>query len=77
MARAVSVAGVTVIVAVAVIVPADALIVDVPGAVAVARPFEPLVSLIVAIAVLEERHVTEAVKSCTVLSEYVPVAANC
>ena len=53
--------------------PATAWIVVPPGATPVARP--PLV--IVATAVLEEVHVTTAVRFCILLSLYVPVAVNC
>lgn len=46
-------------------------------AVAVASPFEPGVSLTVAIAGDDEVHVANDVKSCIALFTRVPVAANC
>ena len=49
----------------------------VPGATAVASPFEPGASLTVAIPVSNEVQVANDVKFCTVLSARVPVAANC
>ena len=49
----------------------------VPAAVPVASPLEPDALLIVATPVLEELQVTEAVRSCVVLSEKAPVAVNC
>ena len=45
--------------------------------VAVANPFDPAALLISAIAVFEESQVTDVVRFCVVLSEYVPVAVNC
>ena len=54
-----------------------AVIVVDPAAADVASPCEPTVLLIVAAPVFEELHVTKAVRSCVVLSEKVPVAANC
>lgn len=53
--------------------PAVAVIVVEPTARHVASP----VSLIVAIPVFDEPHVTDVVKSCMLLSEKVPVAVNC
>jgi hypothetical protein len=50
-----------------------AVMVVVPAATAVARPS----LLMVAAAVSDALHVADAVKSCVVLSEYVPVAVNC
>jgi hypothetical protein len=50
----------------------------VPGAeTAVASPFETAVSLTTAIAGVNDVHVANDVKFCTVLSTRVPVAANC
>ena len=50
----------------------------VPGAeTAVASPFEPALSLTVAIPGANEVHVANDVRSCTVLSMRVPVATNC
>ncbi len=49
----------------------------VPGATAVARPFEPAVSLTMAIPRSDEVHVANDVKFCTVLSTRVPMAVNC
>ena len=53
--------------------PSVALIVDVPVATPVASPL----ALIVATEVVAEAQVTWPVRSCVVLSEYVPVAVNC
>jgi hypothetical protein len=55
------------------IFPAAALIVAVPAAVAVVRP---VVSM-AATAEAEDVQVTDAVKSCELLSENTPVAVNC
>jgi len=58
--------------------PPDAdVIVVVPAVTAAASPFEPVALLIVATLVLDELQVAEAVKSCVVLFENVPVAVNC
>ncbi len=59
------------------IVPNIALIVVVPATMEVARPLEPAVSLMLALAVSKELHVTDAVRSFLVPSEYIPVALNC
>jgi len=48
-----------------------------PVAADVAKPFEPAALLILATPVGDEPQVTDAVKFCVVLSEYVPVAVNC
>ena len=53
--------------------PDVALIVLVPTATAVANP----PALMVAVVVVPEAHVTEAVRFCVLLSLYVPVAVNC
>jgi hypothetical protein len=66
-----SVAGVTVSVVDPVMLPDAAVIVDTPEATAAANPL-----LTVAAPVLDELHVTDAVKSCVVLSVNVPVAVN-
>src|SRR6185369_13706118 len=57
--------------------PDVAMMVVVPAARAVALPFVPAALLMVAMAVSEELQVTAVVKSCVLLSEYVPVAVNC
>jgi hypothetical protein len=57
--------------------PDAAVIVVVPAAIAVARPFEPVALLMAATAVLDELQVTAVVRFCVELSEYVPVAVNC
>ena len=54
-----------------------AWIVAFPGPTLVANPFRPTVLLIVATVEGEELHVTALVRSCVLLSEYVPVALNC
>lgn len=54
-----------------------AWIVAFPGPTLVANPFRPAVLLIVATVEGEELHVTALVRSCVLLSEYVPVALNC
>jgi len=59
------------------IAPDAAEMVAEPADTAVTEPVEPAVLLTVATAVLDELHVTEAVRSCVVLSEKVPVATNC
>ena len=60
---------VTVKVAVAVMFPDAAPMVDVPAATAVASPMEPAALLIVAMPALEELQVTVVVRFCVVLSE--------
>jgi hypothetical protein len=72
-----SVAEVTVSVADPDMLPDVAVIVAEPAAVEVASPLEPAAVLMVATPVSEEFQVAVAVKSCVVLSEYVPVAENC
>jgi hypothetical protein len=72
-ARDTSVAELTVSVVDPVMLPAAAEIVVVPAAAEAANPE----ALIVAAPVLDEFQVTEEVRSCVVLSEYVPVAVNC
>src|SRR2546425_6840954 len=57
--------------------PKVAVIVVVPAATDVARPFDPLALLIVATPGLDELQVTWVVRSCIVLSQKVPVAVNC
>jgi len=57
--------------------PSAASMVVEPEPTLVARPFEPVVLLIVATVVTDEVHVTEVVMFCVLLSEYVPVAVNC
>ena len=64
-----SVAGVTVSVMVAEILPDVAVIVVVPVDTEVASPLDPAALLIVATPVFEEFQVTDAVRSCLVLSE--------
>jgi hypothetical protein len=59
------------------ILPKVAVIVVGPGATEVANPFEPTALLIVATDLDEESQVTDVVRFCVVLSEYVPVAVNC
>jgi len=72
-----STTGVTVSVVDAEMVPDVAFIVVVPIPREVASPFEPVALLINAIAVAEEFHVTDDVRSCVELSENVPVAIKC
>ncbi len=55
----------------------DAPIIVFPTADPVARPFEPLALLIGAVAEFDDVQVTDAVRSCVLLSLYVPVAVNC
>jgi hypothetical protein len=57
--------------------PSVAVIMVVPAATDVARPFDPLALLIVATPALDELQVTWVVRSCFVLSLKVPVAVNC
>ncbi len=59
------------------ILPDVAVIVTMPGATAVANPFEPAALLMAATDVVDETHVTDVVRFCVELSEYVPVAVNC
>jgi len=68
-----SVAAVTVNVVLPETLPLVALIVVLPTLSAEARP----PPLIVAVVVLDDAHVTLAVRFCVELSEYVPVAVNC
>lgn len=70
-------AGFTVRVVDAEMLPDAAVIFVDPAATDVASPSEPAALLIVATAVFEEVQLTEAVRSCVVLSEKVPVAVNC
>lgn len=64
-----SVAGATVSVVVSEIPPDIAVIVVEPAATDVANPFEPAALLMVAIAALDEFHVTAVVRCCVVPSE--------
>jgi hypothetical protein len=48
-----------------------------PGLTDVASPFEAVVLLMVAIAVFDEFHVAQAVRSCTAPPDRKPVAVNC
>jgi hypothetical protein len=57
--------------------PDVAPMVVVPTLAPVARPLLPAALLTVATFALEEAQVTDAVRSCVVASEYVPVAVNC
>ena len=59
------------------IVPKLAEIVADPIPEALANPFEPALLLTAVTAAFDEVQTTEAVRSWTVLSEYVPVAVNC
>jgi hypothetical protein len=68
-----SVGGPTVSVVLPLTVPEVAEMVVVPTATVVARPLAE----IVAVVVVEDAHVTDAVRFCVVLSLYVPVAVNC
>jgi hypothetical protein len=72
-----NVAGVTVSVVEPAMLPRVAVIVVAPVATDVASPWEPASLLIVAAFVFEEFHMTDAVRSCVVWSEKVPVAVNC
>ena len=72
-----SVAEVTVSVAVPTTLPDVAVIVDDPAATDVANPLEPAALLTAAIVVADDFQVTDVVRFCVVLSEYVPVAVNC
>jgi hypothetical protein len=71
------VAGFTVSVVEPETLPKAAVIVVEPVAAEVATPLEPAALLIVATPVDDELQVTDAVRSCVVLSEYVPVAVKC
>ena len=51
--------------------------VEIPFATALANPFVPAALLIVAMPVLLELQVTVVVTFCVLLSEKLPVAANC
>ncbi len=77
MADPVVVAAVMVSVADADMLPDVAVMVVVPAATPVAKPFEPAALLIVAAAVFDELQVTVPVNTCEVPSEYDPAAANC
>jgi hypothetical protein len=68
---------VTVSAAVPTVLPNVAVIVVEPAATDVARPLEPAALLIVATPAVNEFQVTDVVRSCVELSEYVPVALNC
>jgi hypothetical protein len=72
-----SVAGVTVSVAVPETLPDVAVIVVEPAATDVTLPLEPAALLMAATAAVDDFHITVVVRSCVVLSEYVPVAVNC
>ena len=72
-----SVAGVTVSVADPDMLPDVAVIVVEPAAAEVAIPLEPATLLMIATADADELQATAVVRSCVVLSEYVPVAVNC
>jgi hypothetical protein len=72
-----SVAGVTVNVVEPEMPPDVAVIVVEPAAAEVANPLEPAVLLIAATAAVDVFHITVVVRSCVVLSEYVPDAVNC
>jgi hypothetical protein len=59
-------------------IPSDvAVIVVKPAATPVAVPLDPEISLIVATAAFDDIQFVDAVRSCVVLSENVPVAVNC
>jgi hypothetical protein len=77
IARDMSVAGFTVSMVDPDMLPDVAVMVLVPAATEVARPFEPVTLPIDATLVLEEFQATVSVRSCVVLSENVPVAVNC
>lgn len=77
-AKEMSVAAVTVRVTAWELTPFDVAVIEVVPAVSVvASPREPAVLLIDAVAVFEETHVTEPVKSCVELSVNTPIAVNC
>jgi hypothetical protein len=71
-----SVAGVTVSEADPIMLPNAAVIVVDPAETEVARPLVPASLLTVVTPVLDELQVAEAVRSCVVSSENVPVAVN-
>jgi hypothetical protein len=71
------VAEVTVSAVVPTTLPDVAVIVDEPAATDVANPLEPAALLMAAIDVADDFQVTDVVRFCVVLSEYVPVAVNC
>ena len=71
------VAEVTVSVADPTTLPDVAVIVDEPAATDVANPLEPAALLMAAIVAADDFQVTDVVRFCVVLSEYVPVAVNC
>src|SRR5204862_4390467 len=73
----VSVAGVTVSVAMPLMAPVVAEMTVVPTATVVARPFEPAAFEIVAVAAVADAHVVVLVSTCVEPSVYVPVATNC
>lgn len=66
----------TVSVAVAVVLPVAAVMVTCPALTVLATPWLPLALLMVARLVSDEVQVTVVVRSCVLLSEYVPVALN-
>ena len=68
---------VTVSVAVPETLPDVAVIVVEPAATAVANPLEPAALLMLATDAVDEFQVTDVVRFCVELSEYVPVAVNC
>jgi hypothetical protein len=72
-----SVAEVTVSVVDPDIPPDVAVIVVEPAVAEVASPLDPAALLMAATAAADEFQVTSVVRSCVVLSEYVPVAVNC
>jgi len=72
-----SVALITVSVVLPVMAPNLAVIVEEPRLTPVARPEEFDALLITTTAVFEELHVTCSVRSCTEVSENIPVAVNC
>ena len=69
--------GVTVRIVEPEILPELATIVVDPAARAVANPFDPAVSPMVAMALSDEVQTTDVVMSCVVLSVKVPSAVNC
>src|SRR3990172_3212222 len=71
------VAGVTVSVVLPDLPPKVAVIVVGPAATDVANPLVAVSLLMTAVAVSDELQVTTEVRSCVVLSEYIPVAVNC
>ena len=72
-----SVAGVTVSAVDPDTLPDAASIVVKPADTEVARPLEPAALLMAATEKVDELHIAAAVRSCVVLSEYIPVAVNC